>query len=112
VADKNLQNFDCPFTDLFSNIKHFTLTEEGQVKLDYSFKKLNTLINHSNNAIENLLRGMQSLGVFLSFASQYKYLNDELQNLGMLISTISNLVEALNILNADISFELSKRSAQ
>lgn len=112
MADKNLPNFDFPFTDLFSNIKHFILTEEGQLRLNYSYEQLNVLINHSNNAIETLLRGLQSLGLCLSIIGQCDYLKEELSNLGMLISMIGNLIEALNVLNADIIYELSERNAR
>lgn len=98
-----LTNVDSPFAELFSILKRYRLSQDS-VELAYEKHELSILGQHSDNAIELLLQGLQDLGVLVS---KVRKINpSQLVGLGGLISGLSNLTEALVTLRRDVEFGL------
>jgi len=108
--DKNLAalkdyfvNPDCPFTELLSLLKLYKPSQNGSYEMAHSTKVLQIIDKHADNAIQSLLFGIQSLGHTLGVFNE---LNSEppihISNLGFLIQSITNLIEALYQLRNEI----------
>jgi hypothetical protein len=104
--DKNLQNPDCPFTELFSKMVCYKDMPPGvpSSMLVYSTTDMITMIKHIENAIEALLRGMQDLSPMIG-KNKFESCNAS----GFFFSMQCNLIEALNSLQSELLHGLNKR---
>jgi len=103
------KNLDCPFTELFSLLKRYEQKTNGTA-LSYESEELLAIHQHVGNAIVVLLHGVQDVGNLLGLiAPDRADLTSILDNLGLFISAISNLTEALNSLREDTDGELRER---
>lgn len=97
-------DYDSPYTSLFSLLKQYK-DENGRISLAYDDEILAVMQNHIDNAVTSLLTGVQEIGfVISSFESSAKLETQQhyaAANLGLLISNLANLIEALNILKSD-----------
>jgi hypothetical protein len=94
---KQFKNIESPFTELFLLLK---------VGRDPEAHK--AIYQHSSNAMELLMHGLQALGQLLG-ASSNIFSTTDLPPIGFLISALGNLTEALNTLRSDIDFMLKQR---
>jgi len=101
------KNSDSPFTELFSMLKRYENSSIGSTI--YTSKELRIIQKHTDNAIEVLLQGLQGVGQLIGLASDNKKIPEQLNQIGFLISAISNLTEALNELKLDADFMLKKQ---
>lgn len=101
-------NVEQPFTELFSLLKRYENLPDGNTTLVYSCDELKTIHHHTDNVINVLLQGLQSLSQMIGFVSPHKVIH-ELNYLAFFISAISNLTEALNVLRSDADYILSER---
>ncbi len=92
------------FTGLFSLLKRYRATSNGLPVLASEMQDIQLMNQYSDDAISVLLQGLQSVGHLL--ASQNK-LSEGNTNLGYFISSISNLIEALDGLRSDTNYMLS-----
>jgi hypothetical protein len=108
---KTLKNKEHPFTGLFLSLRQHEV-EPSRVKAgNYSIDTLKEIYHHADNAIEDLMLGLQNIGNLASVAKPDT--DDAIQNLnglGFFISLLSNLTEALRDLHTDIDYELQERS--
>lgn len=104
------KNKECPFTELFSLLKRYEVLSNNSSILAYATEELKAMHQHAENAVEVLLQGLQDVGQLLSVVIQdKKKVANALNNIGYLISLISNLTEALNILRLDADLNLKQR---
>jgi hypothetical protein len=102
---------DSPFTQLFSLlIQNKKFSREGNVSLAFDTQQLEIMHQHTENAIELLLQGLQDLGCVAGMLEDEdkKFLKG-LNHIGYYISAIGNLTEALNTLRSDTSYMLQLR---
>lgn len=64
------------------------------------------LYEYSDNGVGDLLRGLQSLGRIIAAIPDKKISAYDLKNIGLFISSITNLSEALNMLKFDCEHTL------
>jgi hypothetical protein len=104
VLKEHFGNIEYPFTELLSLLKLYKSTQNGSSKMVYSPKALQAMDKHADNAIQSLLFGMQSLGHTLGVVNNEtgNEIATHTSNLGFLIQSISNLIEALHQLRTDI----------
>ena len=68
--------------------------------------------HHTDNAVQVLLLGMQDLGQLIRISATNKEgINASMIGIGMLISAVANLVEALMVLQSDTDYSLNNGSA-
>lgn len=80
--------------------------------LAYETEELQVMHQHVDNAMDILLQGLQDLGTLVGTAAQnQEQAREDLKNLGLFISAIGNLTEALNSLRSDIGYVLQERQA-
>lgn len=104
------KNSGSPFTELFSLLKRYETLPQGFPTLVYATEELKVIHQHTDNAIEVLLQGLQGLGHLLSVAAEDKEKTvADVNNIGFFMSTISNLTEALNSLRIDTDYVLKQR---
>lgn len=94
------KNTDNPFTELLALLKQHQLYSQQST---HNTDILATIENHANNAIQSLLFGIQSLGYLLGIVNA----SDDpaplhTSNLGFLIQSLGNLIEALHQLKNDV----------
>jgi hypothetical protein len=82
---KVFRNSEAPFTELFSLL---TRCPNGDSELHSAIRQ------HADNAIEVMLRGVQSIGQLIGIANE-KMLCDEINDIGHLINAVGNIAEAL-----------------
>lgn len=96
------------FTELFTELTKL-LCENASPPFDT--ENLKTTQKYTSQDIDILLRGLQEVGFLLSSAT---YDNPELiklfSSIGFFISSISNLVEALNTLRGDLNHFLNQQN--
>ncbi len=94
-----LRNIENPFTELFSLLRRYENLSDGTLTLVYNSEELRVMKQHINNAIDTLLHGLQDLGHLIGVVGQdKKKIIEDINNIGFFISAISNLTEALTIL--------------
>lgn len=99
-----------PFTGILSILKHNKNFLEGLNPKIFNSEDLIIMSQNINNAVGTLLHGLQDLGTLLDLVIRDKQkLNADLNNMGSFISTISNLIEVLNIFHSDTGYVLSQR---
>lgn len=101
VLKENFTNTEYPFTELLSLLKLYKSSQNGDYELIYSPTALRAIDQHAANAMQSLLLGLQSLGYTLGIANETT--SHIISHLGFFIQSISNLIEALHQLRADIS---------
>lgn len=107
------KNAEGMFTELFSLLKKYESQPEGFQQLAYKTEELKVMHQHIDNAIDILLHGLQDLGRIVGFMTQNdKAVNEDISNIGYLISGIGNLTEALNILRLDADYVLEQRKEE
>ena len=110
VVTEMFKNGESPFTELLSLLIWHKNSREGHHTLAYTSDELKAIHQHTDNAIEVLLQGLQDLGQLLSMvAHKKKGVIKDLHNIGFFISTITNLTEALNTLRLDTDYVLRQR---
>lgn len=103
------KNEDCPFTELFSLLKRYEQKSNG-TSLGYDSEELLAIHQHVGNAMVVLLHGIQDVGNLIGLIAPDRIdLINTLDNLGLFISTMGNLTEALNSLREDTDGELRER---
>lgn len=103
-----IKNMQQPFTELFSLIKLYDILPNSIPSFSYRLDELNALYTHADNAINIVLQVLQDIGSLISFAEQAKKpeVPNDLNGIGYLITSISNLAEALYFLKTHINFAL------
>jgi hypothetical protein len=104
-----LENIEHPFTELLSLLRYYRISSPGHFELIYSTKALKAISQHTDNSIQLLLDGLQALGYILGKNQEEQTLQSSVSSLGFLIQTMGNLIEALYVLRADISYEIKQR---
>ncbi|MBV9575432.1 MAG: hypothetical protein JO149_02280 [Gammaproteobacteria bacterium] len=107
--EQKIKNIERPFTELFSLLKRYETLPNDSPTLAYTSKEMNEIRQHADNAIDSLLSGLHGVAHIIKTATSEQKNHDELNQLGILISIISNLTEALNDLKADTDYVLTKR---
>jgi hypothetical protein len=103
------KNIESPFTELFSLLKRYENLPESPT-LAYSTPELKAINSHVGNVTVTLLQGLQDIGNLIGLVgSKNKKLEAGLCTLGFFIATISNLAEALYILQSDTDYVLWER---
>lgn len=101
------KNVEPPFTELFALIKLYDFLPDGFKTVGYNVDEIKRLSRHANNAINITLQGLQDIGSLINLVEQSKSkISDDLNGIGYLIVSISNLVEALYILKTHADFAL------
>jgi hypothetical protein len=100
------ENQENSFTRLFSLFKRYQCTQDGLPILAFERDDLELMHQHSDDAITVLLQGLQDLGHLLGAKDKNKMVNN-LKNIGYFISSVSNLIEALDSLRSDAGFVLN-----
>jgi len=109
MVDKKILNFEYPYTELFSYIKNCEVSG-GISRLSYETRNIKIMYNHVNNSISLLLQGIQEItNLILKCVNNGEAIKNELNGIMTLISHISNLIEALYVLQGDFNFELRER---
>lgn len=101
-SNDNTINIDNSFTELFSLIKKYRPT--NRIGIDYTLAEMNKMLLHADNAITNILHGLQSVGNLIALASFSN--KQDIMQIGYFLSLIGNLMEALNTLRSDCEYEL------
>jgi len=100
------KDIDSSFTFLFSLLKRYENSSLGEATLAYNADELLLIHQHTNNAVDILLQGLQDIGQLIGKCKN----NLEKKNqIGFLISAISNLTAALNDLRSDTDYVLKQR---
>lgn len=104
-------NANSPFLELFSILKRYqVLPHDGMPTLAYETEELKIMHQHVDNAMAILLQGLQDLGNLVGTVVQnQEQAQEDLKNLGLFISAIGNLTEAINCLRSDTSYSLRQR---
>ncbi len=106
------KNIESPFTELFSLLKRYEHSSKESPAWAYSTSELKAIYNHVDNAIVILLQGMQDVGNLIGLLdSKNKKIMAGFSALGFFIAMISNLAEALHILQLDTNYVLRERSS-
>lgn len=92
------ENPESPFTELFSLLKRRNMALRDLPTLDYTVEERLVIAQHAENAMDILLRGLQSVGNLMSCQSA-----DAPNDIGFFIAAVSNLAQALNTLQLDIA---------
>lgn len=92
------------FTGLFSILKRYQLAPNNLPILAFEKNDLELIHQFSDNAIKVLLHGLQDVGFLLGSQAQY---SEGQINIGFFISSISNLIEALECLRSDVDYMLN-----
>lgn len=110
MVNNELPNFECPYTELFSYIKSCEVYSGGMPRLSYKTRNIKIMYSHVNNSISLLLQGIQEITNLISKSiNNGEAIKNEFNGIMILISHISNLIEALYVLQGDFSFELKER---
>jgi len=106
----SIKNAESSFTELFNLLKRYDCASEKSPTLVYSTSELKAILGHIGNATVILLQGMQEMGNLMGLlSSKNKNAQTGLGALGFFIAMISNLTEALFVLQADTNYVLSNR---
>ncbi len=104
------KNIESPFTELFSLLKRYDYSSKESPTLAYSTSELKAIHGHVDNATVILLQGMQDVGNLIGLlGSRNKKAEAGLSALGFFIAMISNLAEALHVLQSDTDYILRER---
>lgn len=106
ISEEKLENNERPFTELFSLLKRYKNLSDGMLTMAYQPEELKIMHQHTSNAIELLLLGLQNIGHLIGTINYEKNEIDEINNIGFFIAAITNLTEALNNLRADTDYIL------
>lgn len=102
-------NMDSPFTELFSLLKRYENLSTTSLCFVYDSDELKVIHQLINNAVDVLLQGLQGIGQLIGITSLDKRIINALNHLGLFISAITNLAEALNDLRSDADYVLRQR---
>lgn len=104
-----LDNLDHPFSELFSLLEAREV-KNGGINLAYTTETMKAIHQHSENAIALLLSGIQSIGYLMSVKGNNKFITgDNLNDLGFLIATLSDLTDAIYTLNSNVAHQLKHK---
>lgn len=107
TSDFSMKNADSPFTELFSIMSKYFISDEF---LAGATQEIEAMRQHIDNSVQSMLQGLQNIGHLMGVSLQNKdKLSDEIKNIGFFIASIGNLVEALNALRSDADFVLQQR---
>jgi len=106
-GSQQYQNSESTFTEIFSILKQFSINSDKSITLNYRLEEVSLLRHHLVASIDTLLKGLQSIGFLLGAHLQNtSEVCAEINDIGYLISSIGNLVEALISLRADADHSL------
>ena len=105
-----IQNMESPFTELLSLLKRYENSSYGLPMSPYDNEELKVINDHINNAMDILLQGLQGIGHLISITPLDVTIINEAYQLGLFITLIANLTEALNYLRLDADYILKERS--
>lgn len=108
-SNDNTININHTFTDLFSLLKKYRATNQN-LSLDYNLMEMSKLVSHTDNAITNILHGLQSIGKLVATSSLSD--NEDIMQIGYFLMLIGNLMEALYSLRLDCECELVDETKQ
>lgn len=108
ATSAQIQNIDRPFTELFSLLRRDVIAD-GHCIMRYDIHDLKIIYQHTDNAIDNLIQGIQDLGCLLASVSQNNQVENLMPKIGFLIADLANLTDALNGLRSDVDFTLRVR---
>ncbi|OGT41302.1 MAG: hypothetical protein A3F13_09905 [Gammaproteobacteria bacterium RIFCSPHIGHO2_12_FULL_40_19] len=105
-----VNNVEAPFTELFSLLKHCEMKGGNASVLVYELEELRVILQHTDNAMNILLQGLQGVGQAIGIASRDDGLKaEQICQIGFFISAITNLTEALNSLRMNTCDEIEVR---
>jgi hypothetical protein len=106
------KNADSPFTELFTLLFRDENLPNNFSSRRYDIGELQAMHQHADNAVAALLQGLQDIGILMSLAAQdKKKMIEELKTIGFFITIVTNLAEALHILQLNASCVLGQRIA-
>lgn len=106
----NIQNIESPFTELLSLLKRYESSSYGLPISPYDDEELKVINDHINNAMDVLLQGLQGVGYLIATTSLDMTIVNEGYQLSLFITSIANLIEALNHLRLDADYILKERT--
>ncbi len=108
----SIKNTESSFTELFNLLKRHDCSPKESPTLTYTTSELKAIHCHVDNATVILLQGMQDVGNLIGLlGSRNKNGEAGLNGLGFFIAMISNLAEALHVLQLDTDYVLQKRGS-
>ncbi len=108
----SIKNAESSFTELFNLLKRHDCSPKESPTLAYTASELKAIHCHVDNATVILLQGMQDVGNLIGLlGSRNKKGKAGLSELGFFIAMISNLAEALHVLQVDTDYVLRERGS-
>lgn len=102
-ADYKISQINSPFTQIFSVLTKYDISENNPSVFAYGDEQLVQLYDHIRNSNMILLQGLGSMGRMLSAVDKDAYDEISIPDLGRFISATCNLIEALDKLQSDIA---------
>ena len=104
IANEFVRNNNSQFSDLFSLLTSCEIPAKDMSILGYSTENLKIMYQNIRHVVDVLLNGLQNVGDLIAIADR-----ESMNNMGQFISTICNLIDALNTFALDTSYELRQR---
>ena len=102
-CNDNTIHINNTFTELFHMLKKVKPLN-GSLTIDYRPDEINKMLMHTDNALTNILHGLQTIAGLVTLSS-FSDKND-IANIGYFLASIGNLLEALNMLRMDCGEQL------
>ena len=97
------------FTDLFSLFTSCEIPAPDMSILAYSTENLKIMRQNARYVVDVLLNGLQNVGAFIAVTDQEAMKHIPIENTGLFVSAILNLIDALNTFAIDAGYELRQR---